>query len=116
MFAQYLHMKLFIKVYKRFLILFPDVVDSSGLRLLYTPKLRDYDAGVMETGVWVSLYHMLPPGMQDYITEGHCTQECLQEVANEICLKILTQRKFLFMISTVSTNENNFDFLKINME
>ncbi|XP_062858528.1 DBH-like monooxygenase protein 1 homolog [Trichomycterus rosablanca] len=54
-------------------------VDSSGLRLFYTPKLRDYDAGVMETGVWVSLYHMLPPGMQDYITEGHCTQECLQE-------------------------------------
>ncbi|XP_036418630.1 LOW QUALITY PROTEIN: DBH-like monooxygenase protein 1 homolog [Colossoma macropomum] len=56
-----------------------EVVDSSGLRLYYTPRLRTYDAGVIETGVWVSLYHMLPPGMQDYITEGHCTQECLQE-------------------------------------
>ncbi|XP_007233530.3 DBH-like monooxygenase protein 1 homolog [Astyanax mexicanus] len=56
-----------------------DVVDSSGLRLFYTPKLRTYDAGVIETGVWVSLYHMLPPGMEDFITEGHCTQECLQE-------------------------------------
>ncbi len=55
-------------------------VDSSGLRLYYSPSLRRYDAGVIETGVWVSLYHMLPPGMQDYITEGHCTQECLQEV------------------------------------
>ncbi|XP_056115845.1 DBH-like monooxygenase protein 1 homolog [Rhinichthys klamathensis goyatoka] len=54
-------------------------VDSSGLRLYYSPSLRRYDAGVIETGVWVSLYHMLPPGMQDYITEGHCTQECLQE-------------------------------------
>ncbi|XP_024275743.1 DBH-like monooxygenase protein 1 homolog [Oncorhynchus tshawytscha] len=55
------------------------VVDSSGLRLFYTPELRQYDAGVIETGVWVSLYHMLPPGMQEYISEGHCTRECLQE-------------------------------------
>ncbi|XP_050994681.1 DBH-like monooxygenase protein 1 homolog [Labeo rohita] len=55
------------------------IVDSSGLRLYYSPSLRRYDAGVIETGVWVSLYHMLPPGIQDYITEGHCTQECLQE-------------------------------------
>ncbi|KAI5627751.1 DBH-like monooxygenase protein 1-like isoform X1, partial [Silurus asotus] len=55
------------------------IVDSSGLRLFYTPRLRSYDAGVIETGVWVSLYHMLPPGMQDYVTEGHCMQECLQE-------------------------------------
>lgn len=56
------------------------VVDSSGLRLFYTPELRQYDAGVIETGVWVSLYHMLPPGMQEYVSEGHCTRECLQEV------------------------------------
>ncbi|KAJ8385923.1 hypothetical protein AAFF_G00178850 [Aldrovandia affinis] len=55
------------------------VMDSSGLRLFYTPELRQYDAGVIETGVWVSLYHMLPPGLQEYISEGHCTHECLQE-------------------------------------
>ncbi|KAF4092099.1 hypothetical protein AMELA_G00017020 [Ameiurus melas] len=55
------------------------IVDSSGLRLFYTPRLRSNDAGIIETGVWVSLYHMLPPGMQDYVTEGHCMQECLQE-------------------------------------
>lgn len=55
------------------------LLDSSGLRLFYTPKLRQYDAGVIETGVWVSLYHMLPPGMQGYKSQGHCTRECLQE-------------------------------------
>ncbi|XP_018599031.1 DBH-like monooxygenase protein 1 homolog isoform X1 [Scleropages formosus] len=55
------------------------VVDSSGLRLYYTPTLRRYDASVIEMGVWVSLYHMLPPGLQEYVSEGHCTQECLQE-------------------------------------
>ncbi|KAL0967362.1 hypothetical protein UPYG_G00251280 [Umbra pygmaea] len=55
------------------------MVDSSGLRLFYTPELRQYDAGVLEIGVWVSLYHMLPPGMPEYVSEGHCTRECLQE-------------------------------------
>ncbi|XP_048106553.1 DBH-like monooxygenase protein 1 homolog [Alosa alosa] len=59
------------------------LLDSSGLRLFYTPKLRQYDAGVIETGVWVSLYHMLPPGMQDYLSEGHCTRECLKESLEE---------------------------------
>ncbi|KTG37534.1 hypothetical protein cypCar_00029248 [Cyprinus carpio] len=28
------------------------IVDSSGLRLYYSPSLRRYDAGVIETGVW----------------------------------------------------------------
>ncbi|XP_023665921.2 DBH-like monooxygenase protein 1 homolog [Paramormyrops kingsleyae] len=55
------------------------VVDSSGLRFFYTPVLRRYDAGVIETGVWVSLYHMLPPGLPEFVSEGHCTKECLQE-------------------------------------
>nr|XP_015210154.1 PREDICTED: DBH-like monooxygenase protein 1 isoform X1 [Lepisosteus oculatus] len=55
------------------------LTDSSGLRFFYTPVLREYDAGVIETGVWVSLYHMLPPGLPEYISEGHCTMECLQE-------------------------------------
>ncbi|XP_035279504.1 DBH-like monooxygenase protein 1 homolog [Anguilla anguilla] len=55
------------------------VMDNSGLRLFYSPELRRYDAGVIETGVWVSLYHMLPPGLHEYMSEGHCTQECLQE-------------------------------------
>ncbi|XP_048387111.1 DBH-like monooxygenase protein 1 homolog isoform X3 [Stegostoma tigrinum] len=54
-------------------------IDSSGLKLLYTPVLRKYDAGVIETGVWVSLYHMIPPNMSSYISQGHCTMECLQE-------------------------------------
>eukprot|EP00062_Callorhinchus_milii_P013958 gi/632962755/ref/XP_007897496.1/ PREDICTED: DBH-like monooxygenase protein 1 [Callorhinchus milii] len=55
------------------------LIDSSGLKLFYTPKLRKYDAGIIETGVWVSLYHMIPPDMPKYISQGHCTVECLEE-------------------------------------
>ncbi|XP_028653745.2 DBH-like monooxygenase protein 1 homolog [Erpetoichthys calabaricus] len=56
------------------------LTDSSGLRLFYTSELRQFDAGVLETGVWVSLYHIIPPGVSEYLSEGHCTKECLQEV------------------------------------
>nr|XP_032817813.1 DBH-like monooxygenase protein 1 isoform X2 [Petromyzon marinus] len=53
--------------------------DNSGLRLHYTAQLRAYDAGVMETGVWVSLYHMVPPHAPHWVSQGHCTRECLNE-------------------------------------
>ncbi|XP_069462783.1 DBH-like monooxygenase protein 1 [Ambystoma mexicanum] len=58
------------------------LMDSSGLQLFYTPHLRRYDAGVLETGVWVSLHHMIPPGMPSFLSEGHCTRECLEEALN----------------------------------
>ncbi|XP_060609364.2 DBH-like monooxygenase protein 1 isoform X1 [Anolis sagrei] len=55
------------------------MIDNSGLRLFYTPDLRRYDAGVIEAGLWVSLFHNIPPDMPDFVSEGHCTQECLEE-------------------------------------
>ncbi|NXP76152.1 MOXD1 protein, partial [Ramphastos sulfuratus] len=55
------------------------LTDSSGLRLIYTPVLRQYDAGVIEAGLWVSLFHNIPPGMPEFVSEGHCTRECLTE-------------------------------------
>ncbi|XP_069743135.1 DBH-like monooxygenase protein 1 homolog isoform X2 [Narcine bancroftii] len=58
-------------------------VDNSGLKLFYTAALRKYDAGIIETGVWVSLYHMIPPDMSSYISQGHCSMECLQEALSQ---------------------------------
>ncbi|XP_026505329.1 DBH-like monooxygenase protein 1 [Terrapene carolina triunguis] len=55
------------------------LIDNSGLRLFYTTDLRKYDAGVIEAGVWVSLFHNIPPGMPEFMSEGHCTLECLEE-------------------------------------
>jgi len=56
------------------------LIDNSGLRLFYTPVIRKYDAGVIEAGLWVSLFHNIPPGMPEFVSEGHCTLECLEEV------------------------------------
>ncbi|CAJ0960035.1 unnamed protein product, partial [Ranitomeya imitator] len=58
------------------------LIDSSGIKLYYTPHIRKYDAGVLEAGIWVSLYHMIPPGMPAFSSEGHCTMECLEEALN----------------------------------
>ncbi|XP_059837559.1 DBH-like monooxygenase protein 1 homolog isoform X1 [Hypanus sabinus] len=58
-------------------------VDSSGLKLIYTPVLRKNDAGIIETGVWVSLYHMIPPAMSSYLSQGHCSMECLHEALSQ---------------------------------
>ncbi|XP_053566649.1 DBH-like monooxygenase protein 1 [Bombina bombina] len=55
------------------------LIDNSGIRMYYTPLIRRYDAGVLETGIWVSLYHMIPPGVPVFSSEGHCTMECLKE-------------------------------------
>lgn len=56
------------------------LVDNSGLRLFHTTDVRKYDAGVIEAGLWVSLFHTIPPGMPEFQSEGHCTLECLEEV------------------------------------
>ncbi|KFO26845.1 DBH-like monooxygenase protein 1 [Fukomys damarensis] len=55
------------------------LIDSSGLRLYHTVDLRQYDAGMIQAGLWVSLFHTIPPGMPEFWSEGHCTPECLQE-------------------------------------
>ncbi|XP_062042756.1 DBH-like monooxygenase protein 1 [Lepus europaeus] len=55
------------------------LIDNSGLRLFHTTDIRKYDAGVIEAGLWVSLFHTIPPGMPEFRSEGHCTLECLEE-------------------------------------
>ncbi|XP_058422241.1 DBH-like monooxygenase protein 1 isoform X2 [Diceros bicornis minor] len=60
------------------------LIDNSGLRLFHTTDIRKYDAGVIEAGLWVSLFHTIPPGMPEFRSEGHCTLECLDEGDNLI--------------------------------
>ena len=39
------------------------IVDSSGLEIMLTPKLRKYDSGLMTVGHDVTSLHLIPPGM-----------------------------------------------------
>ncbi|XP_050737020.1 DBH-like monooxygenase protein 1 [Eriocheir sinensis] len=53
------------------------VVDDSGLRVLYTKKLRKYEAGVLVVGHMVEKGQVIPPG-QTWMSIGHCGAPCLE--------------------------------------
>lgn len=52
------------------------ISDSSGLRLLYTERLRTHDAGVLSIGIDPNWRHIIPPGQPEVISEGHCVADC----------------------------------------
>lgn len=53
-----------------------DVLDSSGIRVHYTPALRQHDAALLGAGIGVSALHVIPPKQRRYRTVGICSSEC----------------------------------------
>ncbi|XP_049876022.1 MOXD1 homolog 1-like [Pectinophora gossypiella] len=53
-----------------------EVLDSSGIRVHYTPALRAHDAALLGAGVGVSALHVIPPKQRQYRTVGICSPEC----------------------------------------
>ena len=45
------------------------IIDSSGLEIMLTPKLRKYDSGLMTVGHDVTSLHLIPPGIAFYSLE-----------------------------------------------
>ncbi|XP_066265474.1 DBH-like monooxygenase protein 1 homolog [Branchiostoma lanceolatum] len=58
--------------------------DSSGIRLTYTPELRDNDIGTLEVGVMVSKWHVIPPHAVDFRSAGFCSPQCLSAFMEEL--------------------------------
>ncbi|KAK8380027.1 hypothetical protein O3P69_016584 [Scylla paramamosain] len=59
------------------------VVDSSGIKIFYTEKLRQHDAGILMIGHQVSFTHIIPPRQESFLTgtfcDGSCTGQTLPE-------------------------------------
>ncbi|XP_013388237.1 DBH-like monooxygenase protein 1 homolog [Lingula anatina] len=56
------------------------VIDSSGLRLTFIPRRRQFDAGIIQTGVLVNLTnHNIPPYYSKFYNWGQCDSGCLSE-------------------------------------
>ncbi|XP_071534713.1 DBH-like monooxygenase protein 1 [Panulirus ornatus] len=53
-------------------------MDESGIRIIYTPELRYYDAGVLSIGLDPDWKHLIPPRQRTVLSEGHCVAECTQ--------------------------------------
>uniref|UniRef100_A0A182M269 Copper type II ascorbate-dependent monooxygenase C-terminal domain-containing protein n=1 Tax=Anopheles culicifacies TaxID=139723 RepID=A0A182M269_9DIPT len=54
------------------------MVDNSGLKLFYTHKLRQHDAGVLSVGLDPNWRHIIPPRQEKVVSEGHCIGTCTQ--------------------------------------
>ena len=64
-----------------------NVIDSSGMEILLTPKLRKYDSALLTIGHDVSSLHLIPPGLDHYTTVAHCPDMCTQvkEIQKILC-------------------------------
>ncbi|WKY17182.1 hypothetical protein Q1695_001644 [Nippostrongylus brasiliensis] len=54
--------------------------DRSGFEFVVTPKLRKYDAGIMEVGLIYSDANSIPPGQRNFPLTGHCIADCTSKL------------------------------------
>uniref|UniRef100_A0A0K0FD39 DBH-like monooxygenase protein 1 (inferred by orthology to a human protein) n=1 Tax=Strongyloides venezuelensis TaxID=75913 RepID=A0A0K0FD39_STRVS len=52
------------------------IIDSSGIIITYTDRLRPHDAGIMELGLIYSDANSIPPGQKAFSMTGYCVPEC----------------------------------------
>lgn len=64
------------------IVYFSDILDNSGIRIFYTNHLRQHEAGVMETGMEITLTQFIPPHEDSFLSEGICSMECLKLVSS----------------------------------
>ena len=65
-------------------------MDASGLRMLVTSQLRQFDAGVLTLGHNVSPTMVVPPGVS-WTTSGQCSGQCTKKVGFLFSINIQTQ-------------------------
>uniref|UniRef100_A0A663LXW0 DOMON domain-containing protein n=1 Tax=Athene cunicularia TaxID=194338 RepID=A0A663LXW0_ATHCN len=53
---------------------------GSGIRIYYTPELRKYDVGVLQTGIFPFPVHFIPPGAESYRSYGLCNTSQFDEM------------------------------------
>ena len=63
-----------------------DLVDTSGIRIFLTDRLRQHDTGMILVGTEVNFLHMIPPFQDNFQTLGRCTSECTMKVSFPLAL------------------------------
>ncbi|KAJ8300645.1 hypothetical protein KUTeg_022164 [Tegillarca granosa] len=57
-----------------------DIVDNSGIRIYYTPTLRQHDAGLLYAGQTATNLQIIPPFEDKFVSRGYCSETCLRHV------------------------------------
>ncbi|KAH3740445.1 hypothetical protein DPMN_047151 [Dreissena polymorpha] len=55
------------------------VIGNSGIRITLTKQFRRNEASLLEIGVTINPYHVIPPGLPAFISSGYCTDRCISE-------------------------------------
>jgi len=97
------------------------IIDSSGVRINYTSKLRQFDSGVMVTGKLHQDFE-IPPGEEAYSVDGPCRTSCTNKIIDSIKVFAYFPHGHL-LLRKISTNfikpdgtadvkwaENNYSF------
>ena len=66
-----------------------NIKDSSGFRLHYTPKLREFDADTATMGSVVDYRLIIPNGFENFTVSGHCSPQCFEEKMPKTGLNVL---------------------------
>ena len=53
-----------------------NAIDSSGIRLLVSPRLRPFDVGILEVGLEYTDKNSIPPKQPNFPLTGYCVSEC----------------------------------------
>lgn len=66
-----------------------DLVDSSGVRIHYTDRLRENDIGILEVGLEYTDKMAIPPGQEAFDLTGYCISECTRAVRRNVHVQLL---------------------------
>lgn len=66
------------------------VIDNSGIRVFYSPKEREYEAGIFVTGHRRSPFMTIPPSQAEFNIYGICSAECMWNVSTIKKMHIFT--------------------------
>nr|XP_032817823.1 DBH-like monooxygenase protein 1 [Petromyzon marinus] len=69
-----------------------NVSDSSGFRFYYTPELRTYEAGLLETGIFAYSQHFIPPNTARFTSYGICNTKTFYTSNANSTLQVLAVR------------------------
>ncbi|XP_078507306.1 putative DBH-like monooxygenase protein 2 [Lissotriton helveticus] len=58
--------------------------DSSGIRLYYTPILREHDVGVLSTGIIARTFSFIPPGAESFNLYSLCKTDLFNQVTDQV--------------------------------
>ncbi|KAM8924707.1 putative DBH-like monooxygenase protein 2 [Pelodytes ibericus] len=59
------------------------LIDNSGVRILYTPELREHDSGILMVGIFTFPLQFIPPGTKQFKNYGMCNTDMFPMVLDE---------------------------------